>query len=108
MGVKLAGRENFRVVVEPRGLGDLGFLRTSASFLYGTGPEAKERIERDMLDRCEEIADQIRRHADNVAYVQVESDQVKICEFCGSEWTEHSNVYNGGCCEQDENQKESA
>ena len=24
------------------------------------------------------------------------------CSFCGSHWTEESNEYNGGCCDEDE------
>ncbi|WP_458788912.1 hypothetical protein [Dyella jiangningensis] len=102
MSRKKGGQSNFRVVVDPRGLGDFGYIRTSATFLYGTTPEAYARIERDMRERCEEIAKDIKRHVDNVSYVSVESDTDYVCEHCGSEWTESSSSYNGGCCDKDE------
>ena len=95
-------RDNFRVVVSPRRLGDFGSIRTSDDFLYGRGEEARKRIERDYQDRCEEIAADIRRHADNVGHVSVEFDQEYVCEHCGRDWTEESNTYNGGCCDKDE------
>lgn len=98
----LSNKTNFRVVVEPRGLGDFGYLCTSAEFLYGSGPEAQKRIERDMEDRCNEIVADIKRHADNVGSAYVEFDQEHICEHCGSIWTEKSDTYNGGCCSKDE------
>lgn len=102
MAKTLSRKTNFRVVVEPRGLGDLGVIRTSAEFFYGSGPEAQARIERDMEARCDEIAADIKRHADNVGSVSVEFDQEHVCEYCGSTWTEASETYNGGCCSKDE------
>lgn len=102
MAKTLSNKSNFRVVVEPRGLGDLGFMRTSAEFVYGRGPDAQQRIERDMQSRCDDIAADIKRHADNVGNVYVDFDQEHVCEHCGSTWTEKSASYNGGCCSKDE------
>jgi hypothetical protein len=95
-------KENFRVVIEPRGLGDFGSIRVSASFLYGYDAAAQKRIESDMQDRCDEIAADVKRHVDNAGYVSVEFDQEDVCEHCGSRWSEESAAYNGGCCAKDE------
>lgn len=97
---------NFRVVVEPRGLGDLGWVRTSASFLYGTGPEAEARIAKEMQDRCEEIVSQIKRHVDQIAYAGVEFDRPDVCGHCGHAWTESDPNYNGGCCQKDQDDED--
>lgn len=102
MSKKMGLKENFRVVVYPRSLGNLGAVRVSDRFLYGDGAEAEKRIEREYLDRCEEIAAAVKRHADNVGSVAVEFDQPAVCEHCGYNWTEASPDYNGGCCEKDQ------
>ncbi len=90
---------NFRVKVTPRSMTDYGFASMSTSLVYG---DDTKRWEDDMQERCKEIADQVRRHADNVAYVAVECDQMDVCQHCGSRWTEASPEYNGGCCDKDE------
>lgn len=102
MAKTLSNKTNFRVVVEPRSLGNFGSISASVELIYGRGPEAEKRIERDMEARCEEIMADIKRHADNVGSVYVEFDQEPICEHCGATWTEKSNTYNGGCCDKDE------
>lgn len=94
-------KENFRVVVEPRSMGDFGSIRMSEGFFY-YGEGAQARKEKDYQERCEEIAAEIKRHVDNVRYVSVEYDQETVCEYCGSRWTEKSSTYNGGCCDEDE------
>jgi len=94
-------KENFRVVIYPRRLGDLGGISCSDSFLY-SGPDAQRNMERDYKERCEEIAAQALRHCDNMGSVSVEFDQESVCEHCGAAWTEKDNDYNGGCCEKDE------
>ncbi|MDQ0571518.1 hypothetical protein QFZ42_003352 [Variovorax paradoxus] len=96
-------KENFRVVAEPRDLGDFGYVRAGLGLVYGRGPEAQKQIERDWQDRCDEIAKDIKRHVDAVASVGVEFDQLHVCSHCGASWTEVSAEYNGGCCEADEN-----
>jgi len=101
--MKIKGaRDNFRIVVRPRGLGDFGSIRMPSSLPYGHTALEQKRMERDMEDRCNEIAADIRRHADNVSSVIVEFDQAEVCEHCGAEWTEKSPYYNGGCCAKDE------
>jgi hypothetical protein len=101
--MKAKGRkEEFRVVVYPSSPTDYGYVSVSRGFVYGRGEEAQRRWERDMQECCEEIASQIRRHVDNVGSVQIECEQGDVCSYCGSKWTEDSDTYNGGCCEQDE------
>lgn len=96
--MKITRRENFRVVIEPRGLGNFGYV--SCSDRMFCKDEADRQ--RQYRDRCEEIAADVRRHCDNVGHVSVESDEVGECEHCGSRWTEDSPDYNGGCCSVDE------
>lgn len=102
MSKVLAPKENFRIVIEPKGLADFGFVRTSDSFLYGHSKEAKERIAREYEDRCNEILAEVKRHVDNIGSIWVEHDQPAVCEHCGWGWTEESSTYNGGCCEKDQ------
>ena len=106
MGKVLGQKENFRVVVEPKRLGDFGFVSTSDCLLYGDGPEAQKRIEAEYAERCQGIAAEVKRHVDNVAWAAVEYDQGYACEYCGSTWTERSDNYNGGCCTRDEDEEE--
>ncbi|WP_202844739.1 hypothetical protein [Luteimonas saliphila] len=101
MGKALGPRTNFRVVIEPRRLGNFGSISVSDSFFY-RGPLADERIAQEYDDRCREIAEQVRRHVDNVSHTSVEFDQEPVCQHCGSTWTESSDDYNGGCCAADE------
>lgn len=91
-------RENFRVEVEPRSVGDFGYFSVS-----GLTP----RKEEEAISACEEIAEQIRRHVDGLPSrrdrgVSVEWDSQTVCEHCGAKWTEESATYNGGCCSKDE------
>lgn len=90
-------RHNFRVEVLPCPPGDFG-----ACFVSGI-TESEDETER----KCEQIADDIRRHVDGLPSgrrhgVSVEWDIAKVCEHCGSDWTEDSTVYNGGCCSRDD------
>lgn len=89
---------NFRVVVTPRGLGDFGCIRTSDSFIC---PDPARRAAK-YRELCEEIGEQVRRHVDSVAGVDIEFDREAFCSHCGSEWTERDDTYNGGCCAEDE------
>jgi hypothetical protein len=106
MSKTTGNKENFRVIIEPRGLGNFGHVRTSDSFIYGHGKEAEARIARDYQDRCDEIVAEVKRHVDNIGSVYVEYDQDAVCEHCGDKWTEDSDTYNGGCCEKDQQAEE--
>jgi len=78
--MKKTTRVNFRVVVYPR---------------FSPPVDNVERI-------CEDIKSEIKRHVDYIGSVQVVSDPENVCAFCGSNWTEDSILYNGGCCDRDE------
>lgn len=54
-------------------------------------------------DAARSIMAEIKRHVDDVESVEiVEEFNEGACEFCGAEWTEESDTYNGGCCDKDE------
>lgn len=89
--------DNFRVVVYPQRLGDLGCVSVSDSLMC----DSEEDRQRQYRDRAHEIKEQIRRHVDNAGIVSVEFDTNEVCEHCGYRWTESGN-YNGGCCDEDE------
>lgn len=99
MGFKIE-KSDFRVVVRPREAGDFG----------NTFIGSFEHSEDEARALCEAIADQIRRHVDDLPSrfrngdrgVSVTWDTEKVCEHCGSRWTEDSPDYNGGCCYEDE------
>lgn len=96
----LGPKDNFRVVLTPRGLGDFGGF--SISNVHGHGKDADARREREYQERCEEMVRDAKRHVDNLQYAEVEFDQEPVCSYCGSRWTEKSTTYNGGCCDEDE------
>lgn len=85
MSRKLGARENYRVVVAPARAGWISLSGRS-----------------DQEITCDNIADQIKRHVDDVASIEIEFDQAHVCAHCGSDWTEDSPDYNGGCCQDDE------
>lgn len=90
-------RQNYRVSVEPRRLGDFGSVSMPDDF-FCSGEEDRQRQYRS---RCEEIVSEIRRHVENVDSALVECDEVAVCAHCGHDWTEPGE-YNGGCCQADE------
>ena len=61
----------------------------------------EERIDSANREACRGIAEQVKRHIDNIGSVQVLWDVEVTCSFCGSRWTEDSDTFNGGCCCQD-------
>lgn len=95
---KSTKQENYRVVIEPRGLGQFGNISMSDRMFCSDEADRQNQYRQ----ACNEIADQVERHVDGVGYVSVESDTVDECAHCGSRWTEDSSEYNGGCCEKDQ------
>lgn len=94
-------KSNFRVTIEPRGLGNYGFASFSPRLIYGDGPEAEKRMEKDIIERCEEIIEQVKRHVDNVGYVGVEFDSEEQCPFCGYNWEAACDGTGApGCCQK--------
>lgn len=107
MSKKLGTKDNFRVVVDIRDMGDFGSVSAGVGLFYNLRDQAEiERLARDRMARCEEIAKDIKRHVDNVRHCSVEFDQEHVCEHCGAAWTEESDTYNGGCCSADEEAEE--
>jgi len=98
MSKKIVGYENYRVVIEPRRLGDFGIASVSDRMIC---PD-EERRQREYKERCQEIVSDIKRHIDNVGSVDIECDAIEECEHCGARWTESSKEYNGGCCDADQ------
>lgn len=82
--MKIVRKSNFRVVVTPRRLGDYGSIRISDNFF---GNKSDEQIEKDYLNRCKDIADQIKRHVDDVDSVEVDYDaEEPVCSHCNLDW----------------------
>jgi len=107
MSKKLGTKDNFRVVVEICDMGDFGSIRAGVGMFYNLREQSEvDRLERDRMARCEEIARDIKRHVDNVRSCSVEFDQEHVCEHCGAAWTEESDTYNRGCCAADEEVEE--
>lgn len=82
--MKITTKTNFRVIVEPRRLGDFGSVRVPDNF----GGLSPARIEKDYQSRCEEIVADIRRHVDNVDGCSIECDTEEVCSHCGLQWEE--------------------
>jgi len=89
-------RENFRIIVEPRSLGDYGYVRTSDRLFY---PDEEKRA-KEYRNRCEDIEEQIKRHVDNVEYVRIECDEKVVCTYCGWGWEIDLETGQPSCCEE--------
>lgn len=92
---------DFRVVIEPRRLGDFG----SASVSDHAIVRDKQERQRRYRERCEQIAAEVQQRAvgiQNVGHVYVQSDSEHVCEHCGAAWSEAGADYNGGCCKADQ------
>jgi hypothetical protein len=50
---------------------------------------------------CKDIETQIRRHVDGHGTITIVPEYKDTCNHCGSQWTEDSEFYNGGCCDKD-------
>lgn len=79
--MKITRKTNFRVIVEPRAIGDLGWVRTG-DHLFGNAA----RLERMYQERCEEIRSDIKRHVDNAGWIGVECDTQELCSYCERQW----------------------
>lgn len=95
---KTVKHDNYRVVIEPRRLGDFGCISMSDRMVCR---DEADRL-RQYKERCLDIAADVKRHVNNVGRVDIEFDSMPVCEHCGSEWTEEGYEYNGGCCEKDQ------
>jgi len=80
--VKKTIKENFRVEVFPKSLGDFGLVRISD---YAVEPDEENRNQ-EYKAVCEDIVCQIERHVDGVGSIYVEFDTRHVCSFCGFDW----------------------
>lgn len=85
------------VRVEPQRLGQFGYGSVSDRLIE---PDEAKRLE-EYRKLCEQIAADVKRHADDVGSVTVQCETEEVCEHCGAEWTEGEMPHNGGCCEKD-------
>ena len=53
-------------------------------------------------ESCARIAEDIKRHVDGFSTIEIEVEKEEVCSSCGARWTETSSIYNGGCCDKDE------
>lgn len=84
---KIIKNSNYRVVIEPQDLSNI-------ERRFHKDPES---VEKSIKNRCNDIAESIKRHVDNIDRVDIEFDTDETCSHCGLEWCED---YNGlpTCC----------
>ena len=85
--MKMTIKENYRITIEPRNLGDYGFAMMSDRLAY---PDENKRA-KEYEDRCNEIVSEIKRHVNNIGSICVEFDEKKVCSFCGYDWEVNDN-----------------
>ena len=95
---RIIKHDNYRVIVNPRRLGDFGYASISDAMVCADEAERLKMYK----DLCDEIVADIKRHVSGVGYVGVECDSEYVCGYCGASWTEDDDKYNGGCCAKDE------
>ena len=68
------------------------YIRVDASAHYKWEPDLDEMVK------------QIVRHVDGCSpnNVEIVIERKPVCSFCGAKWTEDDAGYNGGCCDEDE------
>lgn len=84
-------RENWRVEVIP-----------DEPWILGRDITEKQ-IHQKWRDAANEVMEQIKRHVDGINRhgTEVKWDTRRECAACGSRWTEESDTFNGGCCDED-------
>lgn len=88
--------QNFRVVIEPKALGNLGGVHVPTSWLY----KDEAAIEKGYRDACKDIVTEVKRHIDGVDSVYVDCDVREECEHCGWIWKPDAKGLNG-CCDKE-------
>lgn len=71
-------KTNFRLEVEPKGLGDFGAIRMSDGIIE---PDPERRAQR-YEEACEEMAKAIKRHVEGVEHVAVKYETEYLCTDC--------------------------
>jgi len=72
--MKIEKKSNYRVIVEPRRIGQYGFASISD---YAIEPDEDKRNERYRKE-CEQIVDNIKRHIDDVGAVYIDYDTEEV------------------------------
>ena len=68
---------DFKVIIEPRDLGDLGGVIVSTAWMSDDPAKDYER-------RCNEIVQDVKRHVENVGSVYIDSTIFEVCPHCGT------------------------
>ena len=92
--MKLKHRDDFRVIVTPRSLGDYGGVITSDNL--GRSPD---RVEIEYQDRCEEI-ERALKGTFNVGHVQIVCDTTYTCSHCKFTWEVDEETKEPLCCDK--------
>lgn len=74
---------------------------------FSTGRELHTRdseMARRIIKALSDARSEVERHVD-VDHVYLHIVYGHECEFCESVWTEDTDAYNGGCCDEDEKHK---
>ena len=90
--MKKINKNNFRVVIEPRRIGDYGFCRISDNAY------SQEEKEKEYAKMCRDILDECKRHIDNVGSIYIDYDAEEICSFCGYGWDIDPETKEPLCC----------
>lgn len=72
-------RTNYRLEVEPKGLGDFGAIRMSDGIIE---PDPERRAKR-YEEACKKMAEAIKRNVEGVEHVSVMFDTEYLCGDCG-------------------------
>ena len=85
--MKVIKKDNYRVVIEPKRLGDYGIVSMPDYFIESD--ENKRNLRYKEL--CDKIVEDVRRHVDNVGNIYIDFDTEEICEYCGLTWETDEN-----------------
>lgn len=59
---------------------------------------SNDYIEGEELAACQSIAENIKRHVDDIANIGIHYETVEYCEFCGTEWDADEKTGEPLCC----------
>lgn len=91
MSVKIV-HSNHRIEITP----------VISRWIWPANVSTEEAERKNIAKSCNDMIEEIKRHIDDVDSVAMRYDTDRVCEHCGSVWTEDSQSYNGGCCDKDE------
>lgn len=85
---KVIKNSNYRVVVTP-------YVSSVTRSLHRT----TESLERDIKNKCHDLADSIKRHVDGIDSIEIECDAEYVCGHCGLPWNETEEGEPNCCAE---------